>query len=118
MVSALEILHEQREGIQEISLTDWMSNSSMQILAKEFQVGDGICNVKVRNKDTDDYIIISGIYQPGFSSMYGTPKITMPAVYFRCADANGDVLPADHPVRRQMRQMAHLALDRIYKRNK
>ena len=119
MVSALEMLYdERREDIQEISLIDWTSNSSMQILAKEFQVGDGTCNIKVRNKDTDDYIIISGIYQPGFSPMYGTPKTTMPTVYFRCMDANGDALSIDHPARRLMRHLAHQTLDVLYGRNK
>lgn len=102
--------------IPEISLLDWMSDHSMQVLRKEFQIGDGKCNVRVPNADTDDCIVITGVYQPGFDSMYGSPKNTMTTIYFCCYSAKGEILGVDNPIRRLMRHLAHQALDQIYQK--
>lgn len=104
------------ESIPEISLLDWMSDSSKQVLTREFQVGDGKCNVRVPNADTGDFMVITGIYQPGFDSMYGSPKNTMTTIYFCCYSVNGETLPMNNPIRRLMRHLAHQALDDIYRK--
>ena len=97
-------------------LSDWISDYSVKVLIREFLVGDGKCNLQVSNIDTGDFIVVTGVYQPGFLPMYAPPKNTMPTIYFCCCSVDGEVLASDNPIRRLMRQMAHQALDEIYKR--
>ena len=85
------------EVIREISLLDWESNSSIQVLTREF-------------------IVITGIHQPGFGPMYGSPNKNMTTIYFCCYNVEGDVLPTGNPIRSLMRGFAHDALDTIYKK--
>lgn len=101
--------------IQVIHLPDWTSEYSLGILKTKFRLGDGKCNVRVCNSDTDDCIIITGVHQPEFRSMYGPLKGDVSTIYFRCIDVSGQTLAVDNPVCRLMRHHAHQSLDKIYK---
>ena len=104
------------EVIREISLLDWESDSSIQVLIREFQLANGKCNVRVSDVDTGNFIVITGIHQPGFGPMYGSPNKNMTTIYFCCYNVEGDVLPTGNPIRSLMRGFAHDALDTIYKK--
>ncbi|MFO0764198.1 MAG: hypothetical protein U0518_05090 [Candidatus Gracilibacteria bacterium] len=101
--------------IQVIYLPDWTSEYSLVILNAKFRLGDGKCSVWIPNIDTDDFIIITGVHQPEFRSMYGPLKGDVSTIYFRCIDVSGQTLAVDNPVCRLMRHHAHQSLDKIYK---
>ena len=90
------------EVIPEISLLDWENENSKQ--------------VRVSDVDTGNFIVITGIHQPGFGPMYGSPNKNMTTIYFCCYNVEGDVLPTGNPIRSLMRGFAHDALDTIYKK--